>query len=251
MSWDDPYSHWALKCLSWKNKWVTGLPKGQPKNGVFSIYHVINFINNTMWADSIVVTDAGSPSYVCPVNLHASMDRRFIFSQSQADMGFAIPASIGVAIESNKDVIVIVGDGSFMSNLQELSTIKGMNLPIKIIVLNNNGYMSIKNTQKNFYNNRIYGVDKNTGVHIPNMSKIADGFDIPYIDLWDYYSNTYNEKSLCFSNVLKNKQCMIIEAFCEPDEEIIPMQSFKIVDGKKIQAGLDDMYPFLPSEELE
>lgn len=240
---------WLTKCNEWKNKWSYQLKEteiNKAYNTIFSIYEIMELVSRSLTEDIIVVTDAGSPSYTCPVNLRNVQNGRFIFSQSQADMGFSIPASVGVALSSNKNVLVIVGDGSFMSNIQELATINYLKLPIKILVLNNDGYMSIKNTQKNFFNNRVYGVDASSGVNIPNICDLSKAFNINYMNLSNKLTSVND-----FPYVIRDFNPCIIEAYCHEVEEIIPMQSFKVVEGKTVQAPLDDMYPFLDnSKEL-
>ena len=142
---------WLKKCNEWKKMW-DGENSYHVKfrhSNFFSIYDVIKLINDYSKLNNVFLFDAGSPSYVCPVNLKIRKGQRIISSPSQADMGWAIPASVGVSLADRaRRPVVIVGDGSCMSNMQELAAIKAHNLPIKIIVLNNDGYLSIKNTQK-------------------------------------------------------------------------------------------------------
>jgi len=222
-----------------------------------SIYTRMDMISDVARSsDTIFVIDAGSPSYTFPARYSFKLNQRLISSPSQADMGWAIPASVGVALsEPDKNVIVVVGDGSFMSNIQELAVIKQHNLPIKIIVFNNNGYLSIKNTQNNFYNNRVHGVDDKSGLYFPDLENIAKSFGFNYVKfdiitkLVNILASDVDRLDKCIN---ENNEPTIIEMMCLENEEIIPSQNFKIgLDGKKIQAGLDDMYPFLPEETME
>jgi acetolactate synthase-1/2/3 large subunit len=185
--------------------------------------------------------DAGTAYYVVPQAFKFKGTQRLIMSQSQGDMGWALPASIGVAKAGAKHVICIVGDGSFMSNLQELAVIREHNLPIKIVVLNNSGYLSIKNTQTKFYEGRVHGVNAKTGVWFPKILNLAAAFDLGYVEIWDMESLAINLNlsTSSFGPVLFN-------FICTPDQQVLPSQSFK--DGK--QAPLHDMIPFLSDEEL-
>lgn len=237
------WNQWVKTCQEWKEQWPTGLGSEEPKSEA-SIYDVIAIINDQMNKRDVIVTDAGSCSYALPVHLRALPKQRFIFSPAQADMGWAIPASIGVALRSHSRVICVVGDGSFMSNVQELATIAHHELPIMIIVLNNNGYMSIKNTQQTSYG-REWGTDQDHGVGFPNIRKLADAFGIRYTYLGPDWVN--------LAPIIGNPTFgypEIIEVICQPNEKIVPMQSFKVVDGKKVQAPLEEMFPFLSSEQL-
>ena len=191
--------------------------------------------------DAVILCDAGTAYFVVPQTFRFKGTQRLIMSQSQGDMGWALPAAIGVAKAGAKQVICIVGDGSFMSNMQELATIREHNLPIKIVILNNQGYLSIKNTQSKFYEGRVYGTNPETGVWFPEFLDIADTFEIPY----DWASKKIDLK--LFKKLLNKKTPVLINCWCTQDQQILPAQSFK--DGK--QAPLHDMIPFLSDEELQ
>jgi len=236
---------WANICKEWKDKWPVFTD--DYNDGVYglNIYSFIEGLNSAMTDKHIVVTDAGSPSYALPQNLKCKSNQRFIFSASQADMGFSVPGSIGVAkANPNKHIIVVTGDGSFNTNLQELSVIKSHNLPITIFVLDNNGYLSIKNTQKKFFENRVYGVSPTSGIVFADLLKVSKLYGLEFFFL-------HNKKSLiddinfCISNPLPR----IVKVRCLEEQEIVPTQMFKEVNGKRIQPGLDDMYPFLTEKE--
>ena len=240
---------WIDQCNEWKSKWEDEGLKTNNNDSKYSIYEVMDIINTYTNKKHIIMTDAGSPSYVCPVNLKNKFEQRFIFNPSQADMGWALPASIGVSL-ANKDKIIvpIIGDGSFMSNIQELAVITNHGLPIKIILLNNGGYLSIKNTQNKFYNNRVHGVGEGNGLYFPDIEKLANSFDICYAKYSKYNNSTFGDT---FNHIMNNNISYIIEFECREIEEIIPYQNFKLDEnGNRFQAGLDDMFPFLDEQEL-
>lgn len=238
---------WIQTCNEWKNKWPVYQSEYTDDTGGLNIYEILETINEHLTDKQIIVTDAGSPSYACPTALKAVTYGQFVFNPSQADMGWAIPASVGIALNAdNKITLCIVGDGSFYSNMQEIAVIKHHNLPVKIIVLNNNGYLSIKNTQTKYFEGRIYGVNSNTGLFFAELADVAKTFKINYRKI-----SNRNELKAEFENVMTSNYPEIIEIICKEDQEILPAQSFKISpDGTKIQAPLHDMYPFLPEEEL-
>ena len=120
-------------------------------DGVLNLYAVLDAVNQYSKPTDILMGDAGSISYAGPTALNAKAGQRFIFSPAQADMGWALPGAIGVSMASEQPVIAIIGDGSFMSNLQELAVVRQHALNIKFVILNNNGYLSIKNTQSKYY----------------------------------------------------------------------------------------------------
>jgi acetolactate synthase-1/2/3 large subunit len=162
-------------------------------------------------------------------------------------MGFALPASIGVSLANPKlNVCVITGDGSFNTNIQELATIRYLNLPIKLFILNNGGYLSIKNTQTKFYEGRVYGTDTKHGLWFPDFKKIAETYELSFFK-YDKNDDLKNNIKM----LLELDKPTIIEIVCSPDQEIVPTLMLKKdkITGKNIQCGLDDMYPFLSDTE--
>lgn len=235
---------WIQKCNEWKTKWPVMQEEYRPSGNDFqlNIYAVLDAINQHSSADDILMGDAGSISYAGPVALNAKQGQRFIFSPAQADMGWALPAAVGVSMASNQPVISVIGDGSFMSNVQELAVVKQHELDIKFVILNNNGYLSIKNTQQKYFDGRVYGTSGETGLWFPSMKNIAVAFGMPCVDI-----RTKEDLRLHFPNALKKKGPVIIDCQCLSEQEILPAQALK--NGK--QAGLHDMTPFLSQSELE
>lgn len=234
---------WLSKCVEWKQKWpvMQDEYRANNKDGRVNLYAVLDAINQYSTSADILMGDAGSISYAGPVALNAKEGQRFIFSPAQADMGWALPASIGVSIASNQPVIAIIGDGSFMSNIQELAVVKQHNLDIKFVILNNDGYLSIKNTQSRFYQGRVHGTSSETGLWFPNFENIAGAFGLQYF-------RVRNAKDLkTMGDLLSTKgPPIIIDCICLNDQQILPAQTYR--DGR--QAGLHDMAPLLDEEEL-
>ena len=234
---------WLSKCVEWKQKWpvMQDQYRANDKDGKVNLYAVLDAINLYSTSADILMGDAGSISYAGPVALNAKEGQRFIFSPAQADMGWALPASIGVSIASNQSVIAIIGDGSFMSNIQELAVVKQHNLDIKFVILNNDGYLSIKNTQSRFYEGRVHGTSKETGLWFPDFENIARAFGLQYF-------RVRKAKDLkTMGNLLGTKgPPIIIDCICLNDQQILPAQTYR--DGR--QAGLHDMAPLLDEEEL-
>jgi acetolactate synthase-1/2/3 large subunit len=155
-------------------------------------------------------------------------------------MGYGLPSSIGACIAKNKSkTICIEGDGSIMMNLQELQTIKHHELPIVIIIINNQGYLSIKLTQESFFKGQEFASGPENGVSIPNIKSIANAFDIKY------YSISDNSEIVDCLNAAKqyNKPC-VIEVFTHPKERHEPKVTHRGIDkdGKIIPGSLTDMF---------
>jgi acetolactate synthase-1/2/3 large subunit len=233
---------WIDKCNHWKDIWPVMQDEYRANNNDHSlnIYAVLDAINKHSRPEDILMGDAGSISYAGPVALNAKTGQRFIFSPAQADMGWALPAAIGASMASNQPIISIIGDGSFMSNIQELATVKQHGLNIKFVILNNAGYLSIKNTQTKYFNGRVHGTSSETGLWFPDFKNIAVAFGMSYADM---RSAADLDR---FPEILARAGPCIIDCRCHTDQEILPAQALK--NGR--QAGLHDMTPFLSDEEL-
>ena len=132
-------------------------------------------------------------------------------------------------------------------NLQELQTIKHYNLPIKIFVLNNNGYISIQQTQRNFFEGRMTACTRNSGVSFPDFIKVGKAFGLETVKI-----NSLNDLELQIQNVLEKKGPVLCEVMLSPDYIFAPkLIAKKVADGTMISPSLEDMYPFLPREEYE
>lgn len=236
---------WQKKCIHWKNKWPV-YQEGYDANTV-NMYEFTKALSELASEDSIVVSDAGSSYYVTSQSFTLNNKKqRYITSGAQADMGFTLPAAIGACIAANKPVIGITGDGSFQLNIQELQTIKHYNLPVKLIVWNNNGYLSIRATQNKFFDGRRIGTDPESGVSFPEVEKIANAYGLPYVKI-----NNVSELKEKLSDVLTASGPVICEVICPENQEIIPaVSAVKNDDGSMTSKPIEDMYPFLERDEF-
>ena len=163
-------------------------------------------------------------------------------------MGYDLPSAIGVAIadqnKNNSRIICFAGDGSMQMNIQELQTLRSMNLNLKIFLINNNGYLSIKSTHKNFFGT-VFGSDPESGIEFPDFSKVSRAYGISTYKISSYKSL---EK---LSDILKIKEPALIELMIDTEQEFCPkLKSRMDSNGNFITPELDDMFPFLSSEEL-
>jgi acetolactate synthase-1/2/3 large subunit len=237
--------NWQNKCIHWKNKWPV-YQKGYDIDTV-NMYEFIKTLSELVNEDSIVVSDAGSSYYVTSQSFTLKSNKqRYITSGAQADMGFTLPAAIGASVAANKPVIGITGDGSFQLNIQELQTIKHYNLPVKLIVWNNNGYLSIRATQNKFFDGRKIGTDSESGVSFPEVEKIANAYGLPYVKI-----NNVSELREKLASVITAVGPVICEVICPENQEIIPaVSAVKNKDGSMTSKPIEDMYPFLERDEF-
>jgi acetolactate synthase-1/2/3 large subunit len=241
-------STWVDKCISWRNEWpVFNDTYTDVSNGI-NIYYFLEMLSKYNKSDAITVSDAGSAYYTTSQALKIRDKQKYITSGAQADMGFTLPATIGVTVGSDsKNIIGITGDGSFQMNIQELQTIKNFNLPIKIFVLNNGGYLSIRNTMDKFFESRYYGTDVNSGLGLPEVSNIANAYSIPYFKI-----ETKEDVEVKLKDILNSDGYCLVEVICPFKQDILPSSSTKkMEDGKLLSQPLENMFPFLSEEEFK
>ena len=235
---------WADKCLYWKNKWPLYQPDiHRPDTGGINLYEIVESINRNMEPKDCFVVDAGQPCYILSTNGKYKKDCRYMAQSAQGDMGYALPASVGVHFaDPSLNIVLVIGEGSFYTNMQELAVIRQYQIPVKIFVINNDGYMSIKQTQNRMFGGRQWGVSASTGVYFADIAKVADAFEIPYFKVTNNHElDTY------MSSVMHRDHPVIVEFMSQHELDVQPAQAMK-PDGK--QGGLHEMSPFLSQEEL-
>jgi acetolactate synthase-1/2/3 large subunit len=238
-------SAWADKCLHWKAKWPIYRPEvHRADRGGLNLYEIVESINRNMQPKDCFIVDAGQPCYILSTNGKFKKDTRYMAQAAQGDMGYAIPASVGVHFaDPSLNIVLVIGEGSFHTNMQELAVIRKHNIPVKIFVINNDGYMSIKQTQNRMFGGRQWGVSDSTGVYFADIEKVAAAFEIDYIKI-------ENNKDLdsYMGPCLHADKPYIVEFISQHELDVQPAQAMK-PDGT--QGGLHDMSPFLSAEELE
>jgi acetolactate synthase-1/2/3 large subunit len=211
-----------------------------------NFYDVLNELSIQLEINSTLVTDAGSAFYLVGQAFRPK-GQTVINSGGLGSMGFALPAAIGASNAAPEECVVcLTGDGSLQTNIQELATIKSNNQNIKIIIINNNGYVSIRNSQDNYFDGHLVGSSYNSGVWIPPLDKIAEAYGIAYNSC-----SGLNELNENINALLKTSGPSILEVFTPQDFEVIPtVASQKLEDGSMVSKPLHDMSPFLTEEEL-
>jgi acetolactate synthase I/II/III large subunit len=174
-------------------------------------------------------------------------NQKYITSGALATMGFSLPASIGVSVAmNNQPVVAITGDGSFQLNIQELQTIKYYNLPVKLFVVNNKGYLSIRQTQYRYFNGRMVGEGPSSGVSFPSIKRIAKTYGIDYYSIKSSIGLINN-----LETIIKSEGPFICEVKSIEDQETLPTTSTIIKpDGTLVSKPMEDMYPFLSRKEF-
>ena len=232
-------SDWHLKVKKYRNSQEYVHPKHKALKDYASFYYLINKAPK-IFGDTPIITSNGTAHVITLQTYQLNKDQRLFTNVGCASMGYGLPAAIGACMGNNKQpVICIEGDGSIMMNLQELETIKGYNLPVKIIIINNEGYLSIKLSQESFFKGKEFASGPKNGVTIPSFKKVAKSFDLPYMSI-----NNNDEIEDILENMMNTKGPCIVEVFTHPKERHEPKVTHKGVgkDGKIIPGTLTDMY---------
>lgn len=243
------YFSWLKFCQNLKNKYCfENYREQKQKTNIIEPYHFTYTLTKCLKEDDIFIMANGS-ACVCGFQTAViKRNQRFILNGGNASMGYALPASIGACLSSKKrNVICLEGDGSIMMNIQELQTIKHNHLPIKIFVINNNGYSSIRQTQRNFFNGKMTGSGIDSGVSVPDFVKIGKAFGLKTKRI----KNPKNmEKKI--KEVLRCNGAVLCEVMVEKEYAFLPkLSAKKLPDGTMISPTLEDMYPFLDRKEFE
>ena len=213
-------------------------------------YNFLQGLSKLLPAKATVIAGNGAACVMTFQAFETKLGQRIFTNSGCASMGYELPASIGaaLALNSKSPIICIAGDGSIMMNLQELQTIAGKNLPVKIIILNNDGYLSIKMTQQAYFSDNKFGTNETNGLTLPKFKKVALGFEIPYksIESLSQLDDEFIEQ-LC-----NNLEPMIIEVIVNPEQGFEPKLASRInADGTMSSPELDDMAPFLSKNEID
>jgi len=208
-------------------------------------YVFLETLTRKLNSEDVIVCGNGSACVITFQVAQIKKGLRLFTNSGSASMGYDIPAAIGAAFGADRRVICLAGDGSSMFNLQELQTIKHHNLPVKIFILNNGGYLSMRTTQKNFFKGNYVGEGPGSGVSFPDFVKIGQAFGLNSIRISDLQFDAELE------GFLGQPGPGLAEIMLDPDQTFEPkLAARQLPDGKIVSPSLEDMSPFLPREEL-
>ena len=242
------YASWLEKCNDWKEKYPTCLLEYKnTKNEVNSYFFIDQVCKNSKEGD-IFVADAGGTFYaVSQAVTLTKPNQRYIPSSAMATMGYSLPAAIGISAATGNRVISFTGDGSLQQNIQEFQTLVEYNLPVKLFVLNNDGYHSIRTSQTNYFEKRYIGESSKSGISFPDTVKIAEVYGIKAFRI-----NQPSEINAVVNQVLDYDGPVICDVIVPREQEIIPTVASRINDdGSMSSRPLEDMYPFLDRKEYK
>jgi acetolactate synthase-1/2/3 large subunit len=240
-------SPWIQRCQDWKTRYPLVLPEHRAP-GLVSVYYLAEVIGQEAGPnDRIVSGSSGSAIEVFLLAYRARKGRRVFHTAGLGAMGYGIPASIGVCLGSGKKKTICVdGDGGLQLNIQELATIAHLQLPIKLFVLNNQGYASIRATQKNYFGGPNIGCSPETGVSMPDYRKVARAYGLKTAVIEDQ-----SDLRGAVRRVLRGRGPVVCDVHVNPDEIRSPrVTSIQRPDGSFVSKPLEDLFPFLDRDEF-
>ena len=240
ISWIDLINYWKSKYPVMQKEYIK-------EKKYINSFHFIDCLSNCLKGNETIVTDMGT-SFTCTMQsfkIKNHNKQRLFTSSGLAAMGFGLPGAIGAFFAAKNDpIICITGDGGLMFNMQELQTVSNYKIPMKIFVIENQGYLTMKLMQKKNFN-RYVGSTKNSGITFPDLKDTSRAFNLKYFKL---NSKNINNQ---IPNILKYKKSAIIEVNMPPEQPLIPRTQNRLnKDGTFISPRLDDLYPHLSESEL-
>lgn len=242
---------WLETCQKWKKEYPVVQPRQWEENGTTAnVYAFVHYLSSQLPENSLTAVSNGACCVVGNQTYVIQKGSRMANNSAIASMGYGLPAAIGTCIGGGvRDTICLEGDGSIMMNLQELQTILTNRLPIKIFLINNNGYHSIRITQTNLFGQHTkVGIGpESSDLSFPDFEKIAKAFGYPY-----YSAHSNQEMKEVVDKVLQEDGPVFCEIFTDTSQVWEPKSSTKrLEDGTLVSPPLEDLAPFLPREELE
>lgn len=247
--WRPVHEAWLAWCKERVRRYPVVLPEYRMKESPVNPYCFVERLFEHLGDGEVVVCADGTACVTTFQAAHYRPGQRVFHNSGCASMGWELPAAVGVAI-ARPDlprVVCLAGDGSIMLNLQELQTIAGLGLPVKVFVLNNSGYHSIRQTQNAFFAGRIVGCGTDSGLSFPDFSRVAYAFGYPF-------ERCANHADLpgAIARTLASEGPAMCEIVLDLEQQFAPkLSSKKLADGSMVAASLEDMSPFLSREELQ
>ncbi len=241
-------SSWIRQCQHWKEKYPVMIPEHKRHKSPVNSYYFVDILSEILTSKDVIVTDMGIAFQGTHQAFKIKEGQKLFTNSGFAAMGWGLPASVGACVANqNKRTICISGDGGLQLNIQELATIMHNKLPIKLFVLNNGGYLTIKQTQEHGFGGQLMGCNQATGLSFPDVLKLAEAYKIRSIRL----DNQENLKHK-LKQVVDSKGPVVCEIIMDPDQKQIPkVLNRKKPDGTMEASPVEDMYPYLAPEELK
>ncbi|NTV66185.1 MAG: thiamine pyrophosphate-binding protein [Chlorobaculum sp.] len=233
---------WMAQCRRYRETFPTIVEERQKVEEAVDSYNFFDLLSEIADENAVFVFGNGTACVSSYQSLRLKRAQNIVANSGCASMGYDLPAAIGVCYAApDRQIICVTGDGSMQMNIQELQTIVHNRLPIKLFVLNNEGYISIRNTQKGFFKGHFVGCEAGSGVSCPDTLKIASAYGLKSTRI-----ENQNRLSEQLDTVLSGDDSVVCEVMLNPDEKMEPKLSSEVKpDGRIVSKPLEDMFPFL------
>ncbi len=245
------HQSWVAWCQERRVRYPVLLPEYWNVQNAVNPYPFMDTLFRALPEGTTVVSGDGTASVTSFQAAVLKRGMRLFHNSGSAPMGFDLPAAVGAAIargaeKNGKPIVCLAGDGSIQMNLQELQTIATHRLPVKVFVLNNRGYHSIRQTQQNYFPDNVVGCGTESGLGFPDVEKLAQAFDYPY-----FRASNHGDMRAAIEKTLAHDGRAICEVFLDLGQVFAPkLASRRLDDGRMVSSPLEDLAPFLPREEL-
>jgi acetolactate synthase-1/2/3 large subunit len=241
------WSGWVARCRDWKARYPVVLPEHRAPDQKVSIYYLSEILSEELAEGQVIVS--GSSGAGIEIFQHTMMlkeGQRMLSTAALGSMGYGLPAAIGACLAGGRCPIVCVdGDGGLQLNVQEFETVRRLGLPIKLFVLSNEGFSSIRTSQNRWFG-RLSGADPSSGLTLPDLLKVASAYGLKTARIADQ-RNLRGE----IRDVLKMPGPVVCEVLTIPDEQRVPsMSSAQREDGSLYSKPIEDLWPFLDRKEF-
>jgi len=241
-------SDWWQRCRDWKQRYPVILPEYHAASEGVNTYALIDVLSAEMTADDLLIPGvSGQCSEITMQAFKVKSGQRIYSSHGLGAMGFGIAASLaGCLASGGRRTICVDGDGGFHMNIQELETVRRLNLPVKFFVLNNSGYGSIRATQRNYFDRRFVASSFDSGLSLPDTLKVAAAYGLPTIDITGH--DQLVEKVRQALAMPGPVVCDVLTPF---DQPTLPRASSRqLPNGQMVSMPMEDLFPFLEREEF-
>jgi acetolactate synthase I/II/III large subunit len=238
---------WMAQCREWNTRYPVVLPEYRALPDRVSTYVLAEALSNVTTVGEIVVSgSSGAGIEIFLLAYSTKPDQRVVLTTALGAMGYGLPAAIGACMAAGRRRTILVdGDGGIQLNIQELETVARLRLPIKIFVLNNDGYASIRTSQARYFG-RLCGADASSGVTLPDIKRVAEAYGVPSARI----ENQIQLESQ-LRHVLDIDGPVVCEVMSPPEEPRAPsLSSMRRPDGSMVSRPLEDLWPFLDRDEF-
>jgi acetolactate synthase-1/2/3 large subunit len=239
---------WRERCAGWKERYGIANEMNFPERGEVGHFQFMDALSEAIPADTLVCTgSSGLAVEVFYTVFRNKPGQRVFLTSGLGSMGYGLPAAIGSCFANGcRPMVAIESDGSLQLNIQELATLRAFDLPISLVILNNQGYASIRNTMRNYFSGRYVGTGPEAGLFLPDLEEVARTYGIPFRRITDV------SELASLPAMMRTKGPLLVDARLAPNESLAPkVAALPQPDGSMISMPMEDMSPLLPLDSLK